>query len=224
MESMERVIMIHEVNPEILNTLRTKTTKDDIFTFDDGLYSNYKYLDELLEFPNKKIFFFSTAIVRPEIMQARSEVIHCADAHRILSNWSKMGLDNYMSLTELKEINTKTNCFIGVHGHKHIEIMGSSLPRSLVIFNEELKENTKELLRVLREDTYNMFSTYLNEFGTLPNDYCYPYNKENFILRAMINQEYKLHRGILDTNQKTLKDGNVQIKLYGKGRIDVNEL
>ena len=54
-----RIIMIHEVDKRILDILRKKSNSNDIFTFDDGLYSNYKYIEELTKFPNKKIFFFT---------------------------------------------------------------------------------------------------------------------------------------------------------------------
>jgi len=215
-----KIIMIHEMNDEILNKL-SKSNREDIFTLDDGLYSNYKYLDELCTFPNKKIFFCSTDIIRPEIIRPNDEFIQCSKAHKLLSISDNSGLANYMSWNELKEIDQRDNCFIGVHGHKHIEIIGSSgIPKSLVYYGLEYFGTKKEIIEFLKEDTYQMYSKYFDNFKRLPNEFCFPYNKENFIYQAIIKQQYQLFKisvQKMDTNQTTLK-------IYGKGRINVNEL
>ena len=213
-----RIIMIHEVNELVLETLRTKTTPQDILTFDDGLYSNYMYLDKLQALPNTKIFFFSTAIVRPEIMRPNTKIINCAIAHTKLKVRDNAGLSNYMSFQELTEISELPNCFLGVHGHKHIRIIGKTMPRSLITLNETLTEKPKELLDILRKDIYEMITRYHLIFGQFPNKFCFPYNDENLLLRGILNQEYKKLLDLSGTNQRE------EIKLYGKGRINVSEL
>ena len=157
-------------------------------------------------------------------MGKTKKFITCKKAHDEVHG-GITGLSNYMSLNELQEINTRTNCFIGVHSHAHIEIMGKTLPTSLVRFNKELFGNKKELLDVLKEDTYQMFYNYYGTFNTIPNYFCYPYNIENPLYKAIVIQEFKKIQEFLGTNQTSIKTpSGVAIKLYGKGRINVDEL
>lgn len=209
-----RIIMIHEIDDNIIKILKEKSTSTDIFTFDDGLYSNYKYLPELLKFPNTKIFFISTGIIRPEILQPNKQFIKCGDAHRLLGNGIS-GLSNYMSILELQEIDTKTNCFIGVHGHHHIRIQGKVLPKKLYKFQKEIPiSNKKELVQILKKDIDNMFFNYYKIFNKWSQYFCFPYNIENHVYKSLILDYIP---SFLDTNQTS-------IKIYGKGRINVNEL
>ncbi len=223
MQEKKRIIMIHEVDQTVLNKLRRFSTSEDIFTFDDGLYSNYLYLEELLKFPNQKIFFCSTDIIRDKIMRPNKKVIPCGKAHALLSKLEDSGLANYMSWEELKEIDKHTNCFIGVHGHKHIRItsnLESSMPKRLEYFNSQFNGTKKEVLDFLKDDTKTMYHKYYKVFGKVPKSFCFPYNKENYIYKAIIRQEFNILKkelGISSTNQTS-------IKIYGKGRINVNEL
>ena len=53
---MKPVLMIHEVDESIFN----KPLEDFVLTFDDGLYSQYKFIEAIDAIDTDKIFFIST--------------------------------------------------------------------------------------------------------------------------------------------------------------------
>jgi hypothetical protein len=217
-----KIIMIHEVNTKILKLLNKYISSEDILTFDDGLYSNYKYLNNLLEFPNKKIFFYSSGIIRPNTLKPNHNFIKCDQAHDLFNRKKYPQLDSlepfryYMSSDELKEIQSSPNCYLGVHGHNHIKIP-YFIPRDLEEFGETLIYSSKKSMEYLRNDTKKMFNTHIRLFDEIPKKFCFPYNIENNIYKKIIDQEYQILLKKYDINQK-------EIKLYGKGRLNVYDL
>lgn len=110
------VVEIHEMNDETIRKILSLPKKDLVLTFDDGLYTQYKYLDDLLSIHVPKYFFISTNIVCSRFTEQSKEYIHCADAHKKAFSGNK---ENYMTWSQIKTIEKMSNCFIGGHSHFH---------------------------------------------------------------------------------------------------------
>ena len=149
--------MIHEVEDWMLNL---DLSEFDVITFDDGLVSQYNNLEHFLKLPKPKIFFISTGIVCPEETTQNNEVITCSESH---SRFFKNGdLSNYMKWSQIKEINEKTQCFIGGHSHTHPDL------REVKIIHQ---------YKVTQEECYKMVGTFDLQNLCLSH-FAYPYNYE----------------------------------------------
>ena len=109
---MKPVLMIHEFEEKFLDLPLEKY----ILTFDDGLYSQYRFLEELKKIKTEKYFFISSNIICPENQKQNDESICCEKAHIKAFNKNYI---NYMKWSQIKEIDKVDNCFIGCHGHSH---------------------------------------------------------------------------------------------------------
>ncbi|EPZ52060.1 polysaccharide deacetylase [Bacteriovorax sp. BAL6_X] len=142
-----------------------------IITFDDGLYSQYKYLNHFLKFDTPKIFFISTNIVSPEQEEQNEITTSCSKAHE--SFFKTGNTANYMKWSQIKEIASTKNCYIGGHSHQHKDLRGTLA--------------LKKLHNHLKEDTDKM----LNEFNTQGieiKDFCFPYNYEAPLYKEILKQ------------------------------------
>lgn len=57
------IFELHEVNENILTKMSSNVKIDDILVFDDGLYSQYYYIKEILKIRCKKYFAISTDLI-----------------------------------------------------------------------------------------------------------------------------------------------------------------
>ena len=165
---MSKTIMIHELNKEFTEFLKT-LDEEYIFTFDDGLYSQYKFMienKELLE-KHKCLFFVSTNIICPENIEQSEDFITSEDAH--IDYFETGNLKNYMKLSQIHELERFDNVNIGMHGSQHIHIQGTI---------KQIYENTKN-------DTERMIES-MQKFGLETNLFCFPYNEESPILKALL--------------------------------------
>lgn len=167
MLSQKPVLMIHEFKSCFLKLPLTQYT----LTFDDGLYSQYKYIDELLKIDTDKIFFISSNIVCDEQSNQPPEEINCVHAHEK----SRRGdFSNYMKWSQIHEIRAQKRCYIGAHGHDHIE-------------------NITNNVRMMIRDTKKMYTKFSDQnIKDACEMFCFPYN-----------QESELYRRILSTKAKT---------------------
>ena len=138
--------MIHEMTEGM-------TIPDDyVLTFDDGLWTQYKYSQDL---PNQKIFFISSGIICDGIQS--HEFIACHDAHRKAFNGN---YENYMTVDQISNLNGE----IGAHSHSHTD---------LNTFNTLV-----EKVAHIRKDTDLMMEWFEKNLGFAPTSFCFPYNDE----------------------------------------------
>ena len=153
---MKPTLMIHEINPNIIQFLK-ENGENYLLTFDDGLYSQYFYFDEIKKINTEKIFFISTGTVHKGKQQIVN--ISCRNAHKLF--FENGYTHYYMTWDQIKEIDSIDNCFIGGHSHSH--------------FNTE-KLSLKEKIEWLTNDTEKMIEEFNKNFGKIPKYYCLPYN------------------------------------------------
>lgn len=190
MEDVKEILMIHEVTEDILKLDLSKY----ILTFDDGLYSQYFYWNILKDIPTPKIFFIPTASVnldskcRPQFDGSYKIFPTCRQA---MKKWFEDNeREDYLTLGELKKMQSE-GAIIGAHGHQHVKDYNSC-------FITRLEE--------FRKDNCDMKDWFEDNLGKVPESYCFPYNKEYSIMRAVIRAE----TGITD--------------FYGEERKAVEEL
>lgn len=135
-----------------------------ILTFDDGLYTQYKFISQLLEVNSPKFFFISTNIVNESDIQT-SDFITCSAAHDL--HFEHDDRRYYMTWEQIKEINSLPDCEIGGHGHNHLRDMD---------------------LKCMIEDTNNMMYTF-KENNITPRSFCFPYNTEKPMYRSILQSK-----------------------------------
>jgi peptidoglycan/xylan/chitin deacetylase (PgdA/CDA1 family) len=162
---MKPTLMIHEFKEEYLDL----PLENYVLTFDDGLYSQYAYIDELQKLNTQKIFFISSNIVCPEDHTQDMSLIYCRDAHeRAFSGDCR----NYMKWSQIAHIDSLHQCQIGCHGHKHIY---------------DIISNPITMLK----DSRRMTQTFQCHLGYVPDSFCFPYNIESIVYKTIL-QKYGL--------------------------------
>lgn len=166
MLSDKPILMIHEFKSCFLKLPLEQYT----LTFDDGLYSQYKYIDELIKTDTDKIFFISSNIVCDEQCNQSPEEISCVYAHEK----SRRGdFSNYMKWSQLHEIQSHDRCFIGAHGHDHIKDITDSV-------------------KLMINDTKQMYSKfYYHGMGSACEMFCFPYNQESELYKRILSTKAK---------------------------------
>ena len=153
--------MIHEFEERYLDL----PLENYILTFDDGLYSQYKYINELFKINTTKIFFISSDIVCPENQEQDDSLVSCIDAH----NSAFIGLyKDYMKWSQIRQINKDENCIVGCHSHSHIY--------NVVSDTHAMIRDTREMSRVFK-----------HKLGHLPKHFCFPYNIESQTYRGILH-------------------------------------
>lgn len=151
-----------------------KVNNEDILTLDDGLYSQYKYLDKIVNNKNKKIFSITpNLLLKPNQNQCTSED----------KRLNKLGNDwcEYMSLEQVYAISKIDNCFIGMHGYNHIRF------KKLL---EVDKLSEEDVIRRFIRDLDLCFS-WFKDHKLNTDIYCFPYNftfNRKFVL--IIQEKY----------------------------------
>ena len=160
-----KILEIHEVNEGLFNL----PLKDYVLTFDDGLYTQYKYIDKLAKIDTRKIFFISTNIVCNG--EQSKEYISCEDAR--LHFFKTKDARHYMTWDQIREISKIPNCEIGAHSHIHRNIR-----------NMDAREKLSFLIR----DTELMEKAFLKEIGNKPTSFCFPYNYTETIYNCILQK------------------------------------
>lgn len=173
--TQKKVLMIHEMREWMFNL----PLENFELTFDDGLFSQYYYLDRLKQIPTKKTFFISTDIVCPEDETQLADFPTCVEAHdKYFQNNERR---HYMKWSQIKEIYNTENCFIGGHSHFHKRVASSPLS----ILFQHLSSDTELMIKEFSQRDIKI------------TKFCYPYN-----------QTYLLYEEILKKNGITDFFGN----------------
>lgn len=152
-----KVLQIHEVKDWML---KLDLSDFDILTFDDGLFSQYIHHEHFSKFGKPMYFFITSGIVCDDARQQPLCAISCDEAHEEYFRYgSKI---YYMTWDQIKEINSKTNYFIGGHSHTHPILRGMPIQIQKAIAEEE---------------SINMLNEFKNQ-GIAIHSFCYPYNFE----------------------------------------------
>jgi hypothetical protein len=160
---MKQVLMIHEFKEEYFDLPLDKY----ILTFDDGLYTQYKFLKELKKIDTKKYFFISSGIVCPENVTQTDEYIESNKAHIKAFNGD---FTNYMKWSQIKEINNLSNCFVGCHSHFH-------------------NKKTADCVECMIPDNRYMLQDFKQKLGYIPDIFCFPYNYETPLYKEILNKK-----------------------------------
>jgi len=104
-----KILMVHEITPEILKIPKDKYIDFDVISFDDGLYTQYLNLEHFLKLDKLLYFSISTDIICPENKKQSKEVLYCGDTHKKAFCGS---FENYMTWKQIKEIQSTKNCHI----------------------------------------------------------------------------------------------------------------
>jgi len=204
-----KVYLFHEINNEIIKDIieLSKNEPEAILTFDDGLYSNYLYLNELKKLPNKKIFFISLGILRNTDIKPNSTFIKCSEAHR------QQDTSFYMSINEVNEIENlspKYNCFIGLHGVNHLKcfLKGPLINKIQypIIAGNKKYFGIKECSEIFKEEIDKMFVMADILLNKKTRYFAWPYNiKSSFMHTIIVNKARAL---------------NKELKLFGIERLE----
>ena len=146
--------MLHECSGESLSL----PLVDYLLTFDDGLYSQYVFYQQIKHIPTEKIFFISSGIVCEGSQSL--EFPTCRAAHKKAFAGNK---EDYMTLTQIQELAADHWVTIGAHSHSHIRLSTF----------KTLAEKTK----YIKEDTEQMLEWFEQNLNYRPTKFCFPYNE-----------------------------------------------
>lgn len=164
------ILMIHEFCKEYLSL----PLQNYILTFDDGLYTQYLFLKQLLKLDTPLIFSISSNIICSDKTIQSDEFIKCNNAHLKAFNYNNF--ENYMTWSQVNEILNSKNCFISGHSSSHIDI-------------SKLKSLNEKVL-FIKEDTEKMLISFKYNLNFTPDIFCFPYNYNYTIYKAILRFNY----------------------------------
>lgn len=156
MKPTKPVLMIHEFKESFLEL----PLEDYILTFDDGLYSQYQYIEELIKIPTQKIFFISTGIICPADQPQSSNPTTCSEAHK---KAFKGNFEDYMSIDQVNYLKTLEGVEIGAHSDSHTRLSSFKTLSAKVDYIEN--------------DTKQMLFKFKQNYSITPTSFCFPYNE-----------------------------------------------
>ena len=164
---MKPVLMIHDVYDDIFKL----PLADYTLTFDDGLYSQWSYLAEFEKIPTDKIFFISTGF-----LCNGQQSSHFPKSH-IAHDKARAGvLEDFMTANQVIQIANTPNCYIGGHGHVHINLR--AIPKLI------------DRLKAIKADTETMKAEFVKLLGQCPTKFCFPYNENLDELYSGLLRQY----------------------------------
>lgn len=163
----KQILMIHEVDERLFDL----PLSDYILTFDDGLYSQYQYIERLSEINTVKIFYISSNILCSGAQS--TEIVSSEEAHRKAFQFGNT--ENFMTLDQVKHLMTFPQVYVGGHSHSH-----SDLRRLKIV----------ERLTHMRKDTEAMIAWFQDNLGFRPSKFCFPYNDNSDGLYDALLKQY----------------------------------
>lgn len=155
MQHNKPILMIHDMREEFFNL----PLSDYILTFDDGLFSQWFYLDQLNDIDTDKYFFISTKFISSG---KQSLEFPCSvTAHQKARSGN---CEDFMTVEQIRQIHHTRRCYIGGHGHTHVRLR--ELPR------------LTDKIKCIAEDTKQMLSVFDSLIGIRPTTFCFPYNDD----------------------------------------------
>lgn len=195
---MKPVLMVHEVDERLFDL----PLEQYVLTFDDGLFTQYKFIDQLQEIPTTKIFYITTGTICEHSSYQSQKYITCTDAH---NKYFQSGVtEDYMTWKQIRYISSLDGCYIGAHSHNHKNYMHYELPISHMI-----------------DDVRVMKQTFIDNLGYIPEEFCFPYNYipevyDRYIQLKGFKTTYSINR--VDVNdillKKALQDAGVSDVKY----------
>lgn len=180
------VYCVHRVDKDIVQQLNN-LPHDVLLTFDDCLYSQYYYSEYIT---NQNRLYFCC----PSLINSTNTFIcniECTDA---MLNHYNGNNSAYMTFEQIKELSEKY--IIGGHSFYHAHTKYSQMKD---IINKKIKnDNIKRMFMQSKlvigtrefviEDTEKLISWFLNQFGKIPKEYCFPFNASNDRLVEILKQ------------------------------------
>ena len=192
------LLMIHRFKKEYMKL----NLNDYILVFDDGLYNHYLWFKKIrVKFPDiMMVFAISTGIICPDY--EIQDDMESPEAHELwFKHKSKIG---FMNMTQIAEISMTKNCFIGVHGHNHINLV------------EARKSGLKQFVKTVCDDYNEMFAIALNfmHTGIIRHKIMFvlPYNQYDELALGLIRNIY---------NKFDIDPGLI---VMGPGRLNIENL
>jgi peptidoglycan/xylan/chitin deacetylase (PgdA/CDA1 family) len=154
-----KTLMIHECTDAHLKY----DYEDHILTFDDGLYTQYKYLDFWKSLPNRCIFFITPTIICNG--EQDTSFITAPDAHEYFFRTGDAKY--YMTVDQIKEC-MDCGIEIGMHGyeHKRLTSVGGLIEQREFVIDQMNKAN----------------EWFYKNIQFRPRSYCHPYNDSTFVM------------------------------------------
>lgn len=152
---MKPVLMIHEVSEQMFNL----PLGDYTLTFDDGLYSQFYYLNEFKKFNTEMIFFISTGIVCNSIQSTEFPACRVAHEKAFAGNY-----EDYMTLAQVRQLVETPNVTVGGHSNSHTR---------LTQFNSLVDK-----VAYIESDTLEMITWFESNLKFKPTAFCFPYNDD----------------------------------------------
>lgn len=156
--------MIHECTDAHLDY----DYSDHILTFDDGLYSQYKYLDFWKSLPNRCIFFITPTIICSGVQD--TSFITAPEAHEHFFNTGDAKY--YMTIDQIKEC-MDAGIEIGLHGYNHVRLtsVGGMLEQRDFI-GDQIDKAVKWCHKNIQFK---------------PKSYCHPYNDSTYVMDVYLH-------------------------------------
>lgn len=161
-----KILECHEIPKDI--DLDDYNLEDyDVFTFDDGLYSQYLNVEKFLKYNKPMYFFISTGIVHSNNSE-QIEFVNCLTAHN--NFFKNKDTRPYMTWEQIKELSKLKNVFIGGHTHFHP-------------FLEKFHEVKR--MKIALKEIELMLKTF-SEHNLEISSFCFPYNFDYFLYRKIL--------------------------------------
>lgn len=161
--------MIHECSDAHLDY----DYEDHILTFDDGLYTQYKYLDFWKSLPNRCIFFVTPTIICSG--EQDTSFITAPEAHEYF--FSTGDAKHYMTVDQIQEC-MDSGIEIGIHGYNHVRLSEQGGMFEQKTFIQDQMNKSREW--------------FLTKFKWNPRSYCHPYNDTDFVMDLYIKGVWHL--------------------------------
>lgn len=163
-------ILFHELNNEIVkcavSMITDKTHKhhelmcNSTFTFDDGLYSQYKHIRELMIVPKQKCILFVSSEFLYNGTDKQIEHITAPEAHKMAHRGV---LSAYCTIKNLKELIDCGVC-IGNHGATHYNF-------------RERQHSIRDIKRIVQKEVETS-SAFFKQNQIEIKSFAYPYNHQ----------------------------------------------
>jgi Polysaccharide deacetylase len=164
---MKPVLMIHAMSEDILRLPLAEYT----LTFDDGLYSQWAFIEHLIRVPTDKVFFVSTKFLCTG--EQASTFIPSSAAHDKARSGN---YEDFMTPAQVQQLINAPGCYVGGHGHAHLKLR--EFPRLI------------DRSQAMIQDTVMMLAEFQRMFSYTPTKFCFPYNETLDGLYAAVVRRY----------------------------------
>lgn len=171
---------IHELNNTVIDIVNNNYDENILLTFDDGLYSQFKYKDNIKN--RNRIYFICPNLINTKEINDEDVTCYVAMSKHFYDNSNEY----YMKLEHVRTL-INEGYTIGAHSFYHENIKYCSK----IKVNNKLINNSRSYLSIknekyIREDTelmLNWFDKYLN---IRPLYYCFPFNNSTNKLKDIL--------------------------------------